>query len=753
MSAFSSAQTVLVTVLFILTGAGLVALFILIVLHDRIKRRYQKDASTLASIYESIPDLLFCIDTDNRYTSCNRSFLEAVGRTEAEVIGKTPFDIHKDREVASDFVESDNQAMRENRLTTHIGWLTYPDGSVKLLETIKNPIVQDGVVTGLLGISRDITLHRQVEDAARASSDFKSLFLAHMSHEIRTPINVVMGMTELVMRRKIPPELYESMLEIKNASENLFQIINDVLDFSKIEAGKLEIVVNEYSFSSFIHDIVTICRVKIAEKTLFFLVNADSAIPERLIGDDVRLKQIVLNILYNAIKYTQDGYVSLAVSCELENNTANLVFEVSDSGIGIKEDELNTIFNDFVRVDHLKNKSIGGTGLGLSISKNLCQLMGGDISVDSKYGVGSRFVVKVPQIFTDYAPYTRVEDAQDKSILVYEQRLMYADSIMRSIENLGTRATLVKTQKQFFRELELQNYKYLFVASFLYENVKDNLDKIPPDARVVLLSETGDHTVELGVARMDMPVYALPIANILNHVESAFGRADQRYAAFTAPQARVLLVDDASTNLKVAEGLMQPYYMQIDACKSGFDALTLVQQNRYDIIFMDHMMPEMDGIETTAKIRAFDNEYCANVPIIALTANAVVGMREMFLSNGMDDLLTKPIEVPKLNAVLEKWIPREKRMRFITNDKSARSVSLSIDGVDVKAGISMTGGSIENYLDTLSIFKKDMLEKMPAIRQCTLRGDWKLYGTYIHAVRGVTAIIGARAMSEKAREL
>jgi CheY-like chemotaxis protein len=402
----------------------------------------------------------------------------------------------------------------------------------------------------------------QSENANKA----KGRFLSTMSHEIRTPMNAVIGISELVMRENITPKVQNYITQIKQAGNGLLVIINDILDFSKIESGKMEIYPAKYMLSSLLNDVVTIIGIRLYEKPLEFKVDIDNSLPHLLWCDEIRIRQILLNLLSNAVKYTKEGFIKFTVSGEITGkDTINIKISVSDSGIGIKEENLKNIFGNFVRFDADKNRNIEGTGLGLAITYSLAKLMGGDVSATSVYGKGSTFTVVLPQKILDARPIA-------KNISAYE--------------NPAVNQT--------------------------------------------------DSTV-----------------------------------SFIAPEARILIVDDIPINLLVAEGLLAPYRMQIDSCTDGKEAISLAENNHYDLILMDHLMPGMNGIETVAEIRAIEEKQREKgqtsqnrVPIAALTADAIVGMKEMFLENGFDDYLSKPIEISAMNVIIKKWIPREKQINI-----------------------------------------------------------------------------------------
>jgi len=571
-------------------------------------------------------------------------------------------------------------------------------------------------------------------------------------------MNAIIGMTELALRENELGAAHKHIGAVKQAGVHLLSLVNDILDFSKIEVGKLEILEEEYIVSSLVNDVVSIIRMRLIDSHVRFVVNIDCNIPNSLIGDETRIRQILLNLLNNAVKYTDMGFVSFTAQSEvIDDKNINLVLEVMDSGRGIKQEDAEKLFSEYMQVDLDKNRGIEGVGLGLAITWNIVKAMGGEIKVNSEYGKGSIFTVSIPQKISSSEPLASVNNPDKIRVIVYERRELFANSIAFSIDNLGVHCTLVSSNSELHDELSAKKYNFIFISFSLYENNKDTITRLGKQAKVVLLAEFGETTNEK-ISTIAMPVYSSSIANILNGVSENFNLSEneETIGRFIAPEAIVLIVDDINTNLKVAQGLMAPYKIQVDLCRSGREAIQAVTDIRYDLIFMDQKMPNMDGIEATALIREKGNEdpYYKNVPIVALTANAVSGAKETFLKSGFNDYLSKPIDTVRLNVILERWIPKEKKKHSEDDNKAETKEEISgkieIEGLNTEKGIFFSGGTERVYLETLEIFYKDGVEKIESIKECLNNNDLNLYTIHVHALKTASANVGADELSKAA---
>ncbi|MBQ8822709.1 MAG: PocR ligand-binding domain-containing protein [Lachnospiraceae bacterium] len=598
-----------------------------------------------------------------------------------------------------------------------------------------------------------IEANEEIERAAQMKSDF----LANMSHEIRTPMNAVIGMAEMALREDLPSAARGYVSQIISSGKTLLTIINDILDFSKIESGKMDVEEAEYEPMSIVNDVANIINTRIGEKDVELILDIAPDLPRRMVGDSKRIKQVIINLSNNAVKFTRQGQVALKMGfTRLGSDNMMLEVAIKDTGIGIKKEDLPRLFKSFQQLDSKRNRNIEGTGLGLAISQRFVELMGGEISVESEYEKGSTFSFWVPQKIVDEKPSIEVKNKETLKVAGLVANGFLRQHIEKDMANLGIPYKSLETEA----DLELlcrEKISYFFVGQGTFSVEVEEFVKAHPEITTILMIDFRT-SVRLNISNLMVvkkPLYVLNIASIFNgeDANAGFGFSAHEEFEFIAPEAEILIVDDNAINLTVAEGLLKPLQMKIDTALSGKEAVEMLSTKRYDLIFMDHMMPELDGVETTRIIRRFHTEY-DEIPIIALTANAVSGTKEMFLAEGMNDFVAKPIEMRTMLSKLRNWLPKHKIKKVYsvageetTEDKDI--VSVVIEGLDTGSALRLLGTE-KLFWAVLKDYYQAIPKKSRLIKELEQKEDWKAYTIEVHALKSASKQVGAMELSEKA---
>jgi CheY-like chemotaxis protein/nitrogen-specific signal transduction histidine kinase len=531
----------------------------------------------------------------------------------------------------------------------------------------------------------------KVEEANAA----KDQFLAIISHEIRTPMNAIIGMSELALRETKDSQMAEYFTAIKQAGSNLLTMFNNILDYSKIESGTLKITEAAYDFETLINDVFAVMRIHLINKPLFFLAEIDSQIPRKLQGDAIRVRQIITNLLSNAVKYTLGGFVKIRITgivskpVETEGDQIHLIIEVSDSGIGIKKEEIKKLFEAYVRLDKEKNAGIEGTGLGLSIIRSLCETMRGSISVKSEYGKGSVFKASIFQKISGPEPMVKIKNHKQKKSLYYCEDPLSAESLDWTFKNLGVKAVSAGDEDDFFEKLEQGKWNYAFFPDSCTGKVKEYMAEKTTETIPVLIADAAfDAPFWDGVTAV-FPCCTLTVANAFEGKRNSF--IYETKLPFVCPGFKLLVVDDLEINLKIAQGLFAPYLMKTTVCKDAYKAIELIKEKEFDLVLMDHLMPGMDGVEALKVIRSMEEQKYKTLPVVIMTANTFSGSREKFLEEGFDDYLSKPVEADRLAEFMEKWVDKKwrKPVEFTQSTENEYHALLRLYSADIKNRIEL----------------------------------------------------------------
>ncbi len=638
---------------------------------------------------------------------------------------------------------------------------------------------------------------KQIEDEEKQKQGLEAIkavershddFLANVSHEIRTPVNTICGMSEIILREDLNPGLRADIFNIQTAGRSLLSLVSDVLDFTELQSGKMALAEESYNITSTLNDIINMSMARISEKQLELVVDCHADIPSGLLGDEQKIRRVIMNLVNNALKFTVEGCITIAVYARGTEYGINLVVSVRDTGIGIKEENLEKLFTSFNQVDTRRNRQEGGIGLGLAVSQAMVDIMGGFIKVSSEYGKGTEVQFVVPQKVEDFAPIVHLRHRERLNVAIYidmerfdrpDVRAEYGRVIYRMIEQLKVKCRICQNLAELKRRTGRERFTHIFISLEEYEEDREYFDGLSGELKLIMVIDriNDARVANSRILRLYKPFFILPVVMLLNDEKLIQGMDTDFYSRgkFVAPETSVLVVDDNLMNIRVLEGLLAPYKIKVSMATSGAEALEKIESMDYDVIFMDHMMPEMDGIETLHRIRQKQGNYYKKIPVIAVTANAVGGMREVFLSEGFQDFMAKPIEVSVMERILRRNLPQEKLI-YIQNGQedegaeeragqeesapgtgaglgeSRRFTDLPPELFDEQMGMRYCG-SLENYIGILQVNRDNGRGDEKKLRQCFEERDWKNYTIYVHALKSSMLNIGVAGLSGMAKEL
>ena len=615
-------------------------------------------------------------------------------------------------------------------------------------------------------------------DALRKSEREKDDFLANVSHEIRTPINTICGISEVMLKNNVPEELKEDMLNIQSAGRNLMSVVGDILDYSELQEGEFEILQENYYISSTINDVINMSVAKKSEKNLELIVDCETDMPSVLIGDEQKIRRAIMNLVNNAIEFTSEGCVCIRFSYRKEDYGINLIVTVKDTGIGMTKESVENLFQKFSQADMGRTRKKGGIGLGLAIAQTVVNRMGGFITVKSELGKGSEFKIVVPQKVYDSTPVVELSNKKGINAAVYinmeqfrynEIRDEYGENIQNLVHQMKVKCHICRNLQELKRWDKREEFNHIFISLLEYQEDPLYFDRLAKNKNVhIIIDHYDDAKVQnKKINKIYKPFSALSLSaalkneKVLDEEKENVIEDHQLYA----PEAHILVIDDNRMNIRVIEGLLKAYGVKVSYALSGQEGIEMLASKAYDLVLLDHMMPGMDGVETFHRIRKKTDVYYKEVPIIALTANAIAGAREMFMKEGFDDFIAKPVESSVLQRTLKRHLPVEKLVtaedakRFATEayeevkaHNLVSSEALIIGDLDISKGI-MYCGNQENYLEILTNQRDSGKETMKQAQNLYEEEDWKNYIIVVHGIKSAMMSIGAVNLSEKAKAL
>ncbi len=595
-------------------------------------------------------------------------------------------------------------------------------------------------------------------------------FLTNVSHELRTPINVVTGITTVMIKNEKDKEKRRDIISIQNAGQRLFQQIEDILDYTELDTGRIKISRENYMMSSIINDIISEEQARDRAHDLELVFDLDPSVPASLVGDGRKIKKMIRHLLDNAIKFTKEGGVYVRISTVNKSYGVNLCIQIKDTGIGVGEEQLDKIREKFYQSRNGKMRRAGGLGLGLSIVYGMTMAMEGFIRIESKEGEGTTVIISIPQQISGDLPCMDIENRTDLFVACYIKTEKYSNPQVRDFLQMlvshlakGLEVPLHKTESKEDLKKLISFYRLSHLVLGEEEYIEDKVfyDRLAEQMIVIVATKDGS-CISAGsrVKVVKKPFYTLSVVNALNSGEKE-KEENVLDRHILCPGLKVLVVDDEPMNLMVAEGIFKEYRMEVTTAESGMAAVEQCKKERYDLIFLDHMMPEMDGIETLKLLRKLSSLPGKELTVIAFTANAVSGAREMFRQAGFDEFVSKPIEDTELERVLKKVLPRAAYIYADEEGGTNLSAAAAEDmekfavlkehGINVRAGVNYCRGDEAFYLELLAKFAQEAEKKQREMKRFLEEEDCDNYRICVHALKSTSKMIGAEAFSEMAK--